>query len=70
MAKQRFQPNTSKVEAPLIPDETQEEQQKRLKTAVDAVQKVLRDYRAVIAVNNIRLVEGRMVPEISIQVLK
>jgi hypothetical protein len=72
---QRFQPNPNKVEpprleAPLVPDETQEQTQARLKRTIEAVQKILRDNRAIISVNNIRLVDGRIIPEISIQVLK
>jgi hypothetical protein len=67
---QRFQPNPNKVEAPLVPDESQAETQARLKRTIEAVQKILRENRAIISVNNLRLQDGRIIPEINIQVLK
>jgi hypothetical protein len=58
------------VTAPLVPDETQEETSARLKRTVDAIQKILTENRAVITVNNLRIHDGRILPEIQIQVLK
>lgn len=55
---------------PPEPTETQEQQQERLKRAVDGVQAALTENRAVINVTRLNLVEGRVVPEIQIQILK
>jgi hypothetical protein len=70
MAKQRFQPNPTEVAAPIIPEETREEQQARLKRVTEGIQKLLQENRAVITVNNLRLIDGRVVPEVQVQITK
>lgn len=51
-------------------EETPAEQQERLKRAVEGVQAALTENRAIINVTRLNLVEGRVVPEVQIQILK
>lgn len=56
--------------AELTVEETPAEQQERLKRAVDGVQAALTSNRAVISVTRLNLQDGRVVPEVQIQILK
>ena len=64
MAKNKKQPPSETI------SETPEQQQARLKRAVEGVQGALRDNRAVINVTRLNLVEGRLIPEVQVQILK
>lgn len=55
---------------PITVDETPAEQQERIKRAVEGVQKALTENRAIINVTRLNLVDGRLVPEVQIQILK
>lgn len=63
--KQRNRTNTSEPR-----EETQKEQAARLQRAVEGIERILKDQRAIITVKQFKLVEGRMIPEIQIQILK
>lgn len=56
--------------AELTVDETPAEQQDRLRRAVEGVQAALSENRAVINVTRLNLLDGRIVPEVQIQILK
>lgn len=51
-------------------EETPAEQQERLKRAVEGVQGALAANRAVINVTRLNLIDGKVVPEVQIQILK
>jgi hypothetical protein len=71
MAKRTNQnPSDQPQAAELTVDETPAEQQERLKRAVDGVQAALTSNRAVINVTRLNLIEGRLVPEVQIQILR
>lgn len=56
--------------AEITVEETPAEQQERLKRAVEGVQSALSENRAVINVTRLNLLDGRIVPEVQIQILK
>ena len=74
MAKKTSQdqmlPSEQPQPAQLTVEETPAEQQERLKRAVEGVQSALTSNRAVINVTRLNLVDGRIVPEVQIQILR
>lgn len=74
MAKKTTDAEAAVEEAPpsqtLSVEETPAEQQARLKRAVEGVQKILTENRAVINCTRLNIIDGRIQPEIQIQILK